>query len=428
MRSLPVLYTGNVCFSSLKRLTFDTHCVLTYILYIWYKVKAKNVISQLLSTAGITVNGNDPWDIRVLNDNFYSKLLVSGSLGLGESYMANWWECPRLDEFFARLLRVDLDKKGRNSLRIRGEILFSRIFNRQDPTMAYKNVLKHYDLGNDLFMHMLDSRMVYTCAFWENARTLDEAQEQKLDLACRKLKLKAGMHVLDIGCGWGSFAKFAAEKYGVKVTGITISKEQAELGRQLCKGLPVEIRLMDYRNLEGKFDAIASLGMFEHVGLKNYNIYMKTVHRCLQDDGLFLLHTIGSNNSASYIDPWINKYIFPHSLLPSIRQIGKAIEGLFVMEHWENFSVDYDKTLTAWFENFTRNWGRLKAKYDDTFFRMWKYYLLSCAGSFRARKNQLWQVVLSPKGIEGGYRYNASPYPSVAAQAVLPLASSQHAS
>ncbi|WP_343699922.1 cyclopropane fatty acyl phospholipid synthase [Chitinophaga sp.] len=368
-------------------------------------MNAKDIITQLFASAGITVNGHNSWDIQVHNEHFYPQVLAAGSLGLGESYMSNWWDSPRLDEFFHRLLRGELDKKARKSLAIKGEILISRLFNRQNPAKAYSNAVRHYDLGNDLFSQMLDQRMVYTCGFWRNAQTLNEAQEYKLDLTCRKLQLKPGMHVLDIGCGWGSFAKYAAEKYQVKVTGITLSKEQAELGRQLCKGLPVDIQLMDYRQLRQQYDAIASLGMFEHVGLKNYRVYMQTVFNCLKEEGLFLLHTIGSNNSTAYIDPWINKYIFPHSLLPSIRQIGKAIEGLFVMEHWENFSVDYDKTLSAWFENFSSNWNKLKARYDDTFYRMWKYYLLSCAGSFRARKNQLWQLVLSKKGVEGGYRF-----------------------
>lgn len=374
-------------------------------IYTSTQVNAKDIITQLFASTGITVNGHNPWDIQVRNEHFYPQVLAAGSLGLGESYMSNWWDSPRLDEFFHRLLRGELDKKARKSLAIKGEILISRLFNRQNPAKAYSNAVRHYDLGNDLFSQMLDQRMVYTCGFWKNAQTLNEAQEYKLDLTCRKLQLKPGMHVLDIGCGWGSFAKYAAEKYQVKVTGITLSKEQAELGRQLCKGLPVDIQLMDYRQLGNQYDAIASLGMFEHVGLKNYRVYMQTVFNCLKEEGLFLLHTIGSNNSTSYIDPWINKYIFPHSLLPSIMQIGKAIEGLFVMEHWENFSVDYDKTLSAWFENFSSNWNKLKAKYDDTFYRMWKYYLLSCAGSFRARKNQLWQLVLSKKGVEGGYRF-----------------------
>lgn len=195
------------------------------------------------------------------------------------------------------------------------------------------------------------------------------------------------MHVLDIGCGWGSFAQFAAERYDVKVTGITISKEQAALAKDRCKGLPVVIKLMDYRDLSGQYDAIVSLGMFEHVGYKNYRAYMEIVRKSLHDGGLFLLHTIGSNRSSVFTDPWIHKYIFPNSMLPSIGQIGKAIEGLFVMEHWENYSADYDKTLMTWYHNFKEHWNELASKYDETFFRMWEYYLLSCAATFRDRKS-----------------------------------------
>ncbi len=365
----------------------------------------KNILTRMLSNAGVTVNGKEAWDIQVHNEDFYQKTLSEGSLGLGESYMAQWWDSPQPDEFITRLLRSNIEHQLKPGFRLKMDILLSRIFNRQQPAAAFRNGSRHYDIGNDLFSLMLDKRMAYTCGFWNNAGTLDEAQENKLDLSCRKLRLRPGMHVLDVGCGWGSFAKFAAERYGVKVTGITISKEQAILGREICKGLPVDIRVMDYRSLREKFDAVVSIGMFEHVGYKNYRTYMKTVHQSLKDDGLFLLHCIGANRSHTLTDPWINKYIFPNSLIPSIRQIGEAIEGLFVMEHWENFSVDYDKTLMAWYENVSANWERLKEKYDGTFFRMWKYYLLSCAGAFRSRSNQLWQVVLSKSGVPGGYRF-----------------------
>ncbi len=251
---------------------------------------------------------------------------------------------------------------------------------------------------------MLDQQMAYSCAYGKDAHTLDDAQEAKLDLICRKLKLQPGMKVLDIGCGWGSFAKYAAEKFKVKVIGITVSKEQVKFGNELCQGIPVEIRLEDYRNINEKFDRIVSVGMFEHVGYKNYRTYMKIVYRCLKDDGLFLLHTIGKNNSETSIDPWMNKYIFPDGILPSVKQIAKAIEGLFVMEDWHNFGAYYDKTLMAWYRNFESNWEIIKSDYDKRFYRMWKYYLLSCAGSFRARKIQLWQIVFSKKGVLGGYR------------------------
>jgi cyclopropane-fatty-acyl-phospholipid synthase len=366
-------------------------------------LKLKNNIAEILSQAGISINGTNPWDINVYNEQFYTRALAEGVIGIGEAYVENWWDSPHLDEFFERVIAANLESRIENNWKLLLEIFLTRVFNRQSHSRAFFNGQKHYDLGNDLFEVMLDKRLVYTCGFWKNAETLDQAQEAKLDLTCRKLYLEPGMTILDIGCGWGSFAKYAAENFDVKVTGITVSKEQTELGNKLCKGLPVEIKLMDYRDLDGKYDRIVSLGMFEHVGYKNYRTYMNIANRNLKDDGLFLLHTIGSSVSKTYSDPWMDKYIFPGSLLPSITQIGKAIEGLFVMENWENFSADYDKTLVAWHDNFVSGWDEIKMNYDDRFYRTWKYYLLMCAGSFRARKNQLWQIVLSKKGLPGGY-------------------------
>jgi len=365
--------------------------------------KFKKVTEKILSLAGIELNGKNPWDIKVHNENFYKRVLAGGSLALGESYMDGWWDCKKLDEFFYRILRADIKKSVRGMKYLMLIALKSRIINLQSESRAYKIGKHHYDLGNELYQSMLDKRMVYTCGYWKEARNLEQAQEAKLDLVCKKIGLKKGMKVLDIGCGWGSFAKYAAEKYKVKVVGITVSKEQVELGKKLCRGLDVEIRLQDYRYLDEKFDRVVSLGMFEHVGYKNYKTYMKVVHNCLKDDGLFLLHTIGSNISVSSTDPWIGKYIFPNSMLPSAKQITKAGEGLFVLEDWHSFGVDYDKTIMAWHVNFSKGWKDIEKNYDERFYRMWKYYLLCCAGSFRARKNQLWQIVFSKKGILGGY-------------------------
>jgi len=359
---------------------------------------------QLLSAAGITINDRNPWDIQVHNQKFYQAVLSQANLGLGESYMDGWWDCAALDEFFAKIIRAQIQDGVKKNPALIYQVLLARLLNRQSRNRAFQIGEKHYDLGNELFINMLDKRLVYSCAYWQKAPTLDAAQENKLDLICRKIGLQAGMKVLDIGCGWGSFAKYAAEKYGAKVVGITVSKEQVELAKTLCAGLPVEIRLQDYRDLNEKFDRIVSVGMIEHVGYKNYRTYMAIARRCLGDDGLFLLHTIGGNKSVKSVDPWINKYIFPNGMLPSIKQLGEAIEGLFVMEDWHNFSADYDKTLMAWYANLEQNWDKLSSKYDARFHRMWKYYLLSCAGSFRARSNQLWQIVLSPKGVSGGYK------------------------
>ncbi|UCG31034.1 MAG: cyclopropane fatty acyl phospholipid synthase [candidate division WOR-3 bacterium] len=365
--------------------------------------KLKKTANELLSLAGVEINGTNPWDIQVHNDNFYHRVLSGGSLGLGESYMDAWWDCEELDEFFYRIIRADLERKVRMNWRLLLKALAARVFNLQSRRRAYQVGEKHYDLGNDLFKNMLDERLVYSCAYWKNARSLDEAQENKLDLICQKIGLKPGMRVLDVGCGWASFAKYAAEKYGTEVVGITVSKEQVELGKEMCMGLPVQIRLQDYRDINETFDHVVSVGMFEHVGYKNYRTFMKFVHKCLKDDGLLLLHTIGFNISVKTPEPWTNKYIFPNGLLPSIKQIAASIEGLFVMEDWHNFSADYDRTLMAWHRNFERNWDKIKSNYGERFYRMWKYFLLSSAGAFRARKNQLWQVVLSKRGMSGGY-------------------------
>jgi cyclopropane-fatty-acyl-phospholipid synthase len=326
-----------------------------------------------------------------------------GSLGLGEAYMEGWWEAEELDRFFTRVLGAELEKNFTLTPTMAFEYIKAMLTNQQRKEKAYEIGEHHYDIGNDLYKIMLDKRMVYTCGYWQQAEILDEAQEAKLDLVCKKIDLQPSQRVLDIGCGWGSFAKYAAEVYGAEVVGITVSKEQVELGKERCKGLSVEIRLQDYREIDEPFDHIVSLGMIEHVGNKNYHTYMQAVHRCLKDDGIFLLHTIGGNKSVQTTDPWIAKYIFPNSQLPSIRQLALAAEGLFVMEDWQNFSAYYDKTLMAWYQNFDNQWDKIKLNYSEEFYRMWKYYLLSCAGSFRARKNQLWQVVFSKHGIQGGF-------------------------
>jgi len=374
--------------------------------------KNKVIVQELLASADIKINGDNPWDMRVRDERMYNRIFRDGSLGLGEAYMDGWWDCERLDEFFYRALRDRLDEKIGMNWSLLWQIAASKIFNQQSYGRAFITGEKHYDTGNDLFKRMLGKTMAYSCGYWLNAENLDEAQEMKFDLICKKLKLKQGMAVLDIGCGWGTFMKYAVEKYEVRAVGITVSKEQAELGSELCKGLPIEIRLQDYRDINPstllgaseKFDHIVSVGMIEHVGYKNYKTYMRVAHRLLKDDGLFLLHTIGKEQSTTTTDPWIAKYIFPNGHLPSIKQIGVAIEKLFVMEDWHNFGADYDKTLMAWHENFEKNWLLLKNNYSEKFYRMWKYYLLSCAGVFRARNIQLWQIVLSKNGIIGGWK------------------------
>lgn len=361
-------------------------------------VKLKQVFQKLLDSVDIQINGARPWDIQVHDDELYQRILRKGSLGFGEAYMDGWWEAEALDEFFYRILRGNLDKEIASSWPMIWTYIKSWVTNPQSKLKAFEVGDQHYDTGNDLFEAMLDERMVYTCGYWIDADTLEEAQEEKLETVCQNLGLKSGQRILDIGCGWGSFAKYATEEHDVEVVGLTISQRQQELARERCKGLPVKIRLQDYRELDEKFDHIVSLGMFEHVGVKNYRTYMQVASRCLKDKGVFVLHTIGGNQSVRNTDPWIEKYIFPNSMIPSIRQIGLAIEDLFVMERWENYGPHYDRTLMSWYQNFQEHWGDLKESYSKRFYRMWTYYLLSCAGSFRARKNQQWQIVLTKKG------------------------------
>ena len=363
----------------------------------------KTRLTNLLASAGITVDGTHPWDIRVHDERFYRRVLAEAHLGIGESYMDGWWDCDALDEFFFRVLRARLDKKVSRIPRMMNN-LAGRILNLQNPLRAYTVAETHYNIGNDLYQAMLDRHMMYSCAYWKNAADLDQAQENKLRLVFDKLMVKPGMKLLDIGCGWGGAARFAAEHYGAEVTGLTVSSEQVKLAREKCAGLPVAIELMDYRKVNGRFDRIYSIGMFEHVGHKNYRQYFEIVRNSLNTDGLFLLHTIGSNRTGTNTDKWTSKYIFPNSMLPSANHITFAAEGLLTLEDWHSFGHDYYRTLKAWNDNIVASRARLNQNYDERFFRMWHYYLLSAAGSFRARNVQLWQILYSVNGVEGELR------------------------
>jgi len=361
-------------------------------------MKAQQLIHDLFSAAGITLNGDQPYDIQVHNEKLYPLLLGNAQLGIGESYMDGWWDCDELDEFINRILKANLNEKVTKNLNVILLILKSRLFNRQNKALSKKLGVKHYNLGNDLFQSMLDSRLTYSCGHWINAKNLEEAQEAKMDRICRKLHLKPGMRLLDIGCGWGSLASFAAEKYSVQVTGYNISREQVKFARKRCKGLPVEIRQEDYRDARGKYDAVASVGFMEHVGHKNYRKYMKVTHQCLKDDGIALLHTISRNTTSNYINPWTDKYIFHNGMIPSIARIASSFEGLFMLEDVENIGPDYDPTLMAWYNNFNESWPKLQAKYGNRFYRMWRFYLLASAAGFRSRYNQVLQYILTKKG------------------------------
>jgi cyclopropane-fatty-acyl-phospholipid synthase len=364
----------------------------------------KQVVEEILALADVKINGDRPSDIRVIDDRFYERVIRDGSLGFGETYMEGWWDTQALDECMYKILSADLEKKVKPSWAMRWNYLKAKLFNMQEKgSRSAKVIQEHYELGDDLYELMLGDTLAYTCAYWKNCATLDEAQTAKFDLIAKKAGLQEGMKVLDLGCGWGGFARHIAQNYGVEVVAVNLSPKQCAYAEKICQGLPVEVRCQDYRDVIGSFDRILSIGLMEHIGHKNYRGFMQLIHRCLKEDGLALVHTIGRDTSAITAEPWISRYIFPHGHLPSIVQIGQAVEGLFVMEDWHNLNVNYEATLLAWFHNFENNWEKIKSQYPDPFFKMWKYYLLSCAAAFRARNIQLWQVVLSKRGVPGGY-------------------------
>ncbi len=362
----------------------------------------KKTISEALSIADVEINGSRPWDIQIKNEDFYARVLANPSLGLGESYMDSWWECEQLDVMMAKIFRARLGEHLDPS-KLLFPALMAKLQNPGRKKKAFEIGQKHYDTGNDFFERMLDKRMTYTCGYFKEVVTLDEAQEAKLDLVCQKIGLKPGDHVLDIGCGWGSFMFYAAEKYGARCTGITVSKEQVALGNKRVGNLPVTFELKDYREVSAHYDHVVSLGMFEHVGPKSHRIFMEKVNSILHDDGFLLLHTIGMSKAEPYEDPFLEKYIFPNSLSPSVGQLATAIEGLFVMEDWHNFGTYYDTTCMHWWKNIEQHWPEIKDNYSERFYRMWRFFLLAAAGSFRSRTGQLWQVVLSKHGVLGGY-------------------------
>jgi cyclopropane-fatty-acyl-phospholipid synthase len=362
---------------------------------------AQAIVQDLFASADIYFEGGRPWDIRVNDERFFRGVLAGGTLGFGEAYMDGWWDCDALDEMCCRALRARLEERVPLNMHTAVAMTGSFFFNLQSRSRAKLVGKQHYDVGNDLFECMLDPSMQYSCAWFRDTDDLAQAQREKMDLICRKLALREGMSLLDIGCGWGGLARHAAEYYGCRVVGITISEQQRRLAAERCRGLPVDIRLQDYRELSDKFDCIVSVGMLEHVGPKNYRQYMQVVARSLREGGVFLCQSIAGNYSSWYSDPWVARYIFPNSMLPSPAQVAKAAEKLFVLEDVQNFGADYEKTLKAWERNFTRSWHRFEDRYGGRFYRMWRFYLLGCAGGFRARSLQLFQFLLS----KGGVRY-----------------------
>jgi cyclopropane-fatty-acyl-phospholipid synthase len=369
-------------------------------------LRIPKIIGDIFDSVGIVVNGSNPWDIQVFDSRTFDLILTKWSLGLGEGYMHGYWGCLDLEEFLYRLLKDDHNEHlyGFAKLTLIYEILRAKLLNLQTKSRAFMVAQSHYDVGQDIFSAMLDKEMNYSCGYWQYAQDLDKAQLDKMELICQKLMLNPGDRLLEIGCGWGGFARYAAQNYGVSVLGVTVSKEQYLIAQERCRNQDVEIRLCDYRDLDGEFEKIVSIGMFEHVGEKNYKEYFKVASRLMKNDGIFLLHTIGSDVTTLRTDPWIDKYIFPNGKIPSIAEIGTAYEGYFVLEDLHNLGLDYEATLLAWHEKFIEKWPQYADKYGLVFYRMWRYYLLGCAAYFKSKQGQLWQMVLTKRSFPGSYR------------------------
>jgi len=352
-------------------------------------------VEALFAGAGIAIGGGAPHDIVVHDPRFFAAVLGHGELGLGEAYMAGWWDCKRIDEMTTRFITSGLLDRSYRNVHVLFYHLAIRLSGLGSPRRAFEVGRHHYDLGNNLFSAMLDRRLIYSCAEWADTDTLEQAQERKLDLICRKLGLRPGMRLLDIGCGWGGFARFVAEHYEVSVVGVTVSREQADWARANVEGLPVDIRLADYRSLNERFDRITSIAMFESVGHHYYRVFMKVVDRCLADDGRFLLHSIVANEPVGPSRArFLNEYIFPNGETPSLAQITKASEGLFTVEALQRLD-GYDRTLEAWYQRFVAAWPSLAPTYDQRFYRMWVFYLQISRGIFRSRLAHVWHIIFS---------------------------------
>jgi cyclopropane-fatty-acyl-phospholipid synthase len=373
----------------------------------------KPLFESLLDGSGVRLGGDRRWDIRVNRDRLYRRAL-RGSLGIGESYVDGDWDCDALDEMFRRVLTSG----AREKLLIRAahalKALQSRLTNLQTPHRSRAVAEEHYDLDHRMYALFLGPWNQYTCCFFEGTSDLEQAEVAKLEMLCDKLELKRGDRVLDIGCGWGGFAKYAAATRGCEVTGISLSDEQIRYATEYTRGLPVSIRRLDYRDLPDSglppFDRISIVGMIEHVGYKNYGRLFEVAHGMLKPDGLFLLHTIGNCERTTVVDPWIEKYIFRNSMAPAMAQLSDAAEGRFVIEDWENYGHHYVPTLQAWHDRFNANWERVRAlktarPFDERFRRMWNYYLMSCKAAFAVEQLHLWQLVMTRRNSgRGVYR------------------------
>ena len=351
----------------------------------------------------------NPIIVKLLDKNLNYKLLWNPDLYFGEAYMNGSLKIENgtLSEF----LEIALKNIGRNDINIYGKIIntikgtFRYLTKFNKGLVSKNNVSHHYDISESLYDLFLDANRQYSCAYFKNENdTLEQAQENKMNHITKKLNIQANQKVLDIGSGWGTLAIHIAQKTNASVTGITLSENQLAYSKKKAKelnlGNQVEFKLADYRELNEKFDRIVSVGMFEHVGRKFYRKYFNTVSKLLNDQGIALIHTIGSSNPPRNPQPWITKYIFPGGYTPSLSQIARPIEdsGLIISD-MEVLRMHYAHTLRNWKERFLSNKTTVLEMFDEKFFRMWEFYLASCEMAFKWGDQVVFQLQLTKDNI-----------------------------
>jgi cyclopropane-fatty-acyl-phospholipid synthase len=351
-------------------------------------------LEKIFAVAGVSLNGRSPWDVQVLDDRFAKNVLLRGSLGLGESYMRGWWKCDDLEELSFRLISSGIFRVARLLPTQVAANLLDRFVNQQSRTKSLRVVERHYDIGNDLFLAFLGQYKNYSGADFEGVESLDQAQINKMEKICRRLELKPGDRLLDVGGGWGEFARYAATKYGCLVTSINISDEQIKYATEHCKNTTVVVRKCDYRDITGSYDKIAVIAMLTHVGYKNYRAFMEKIDSCLAPDGTILIETIGGHISHKNCEAWTDKYIFPGGVIPSPEQLDRATDGIFSTIESFEFGASYVYTLRSWHRNFNEAWPRLRPNYSERTRLMFDYFFLIAAGAFRARYIVYWHLML----------------------------------